>query len=116
MKASSLILRLFTAALLLFASLGVTATTSYAMGLQQAKAAGIVGEKPDGYLGVVRPSAEANALAQSINQQRRAAYQGIAQKRGTSLSAVEQLAGQQAIGKTPAGQYIMSPSGQWIRK
>jgi len=116
MKVPSIILRLLTAALLVFGAFSLTTTTSYAMSLQQAKTAGLVGEQPNGYLGVVRATGEARAIAQSVNQKRRAAYQRIAAKRGTSLKAVDQVAGKQAIRKTPSGQYILSASGQWIRK
>ena len=64
-----------------------------ALNLDQAKAQGLVSESPSGYLVVVKPSAEINALVKNINAGRNAEYQKIAKKRGTSLSAVEQLAG-----------------------
>ena len=64
-----------------------------ALNLDQAKAQGLVRETPRGYLVAVKSSAEVNALVNKINAGRKAEYQKIAKKRGTSLSAVEQLAG-----------------------
>src|SRR5690606_41882819 len=57
--------------------------------LGQAKASGQLGEKPDGYLGVVQPGGQAEAIASQINQARRAEYHRVAQKNGISVSDVE---------------------------
>lgn len=95
----------------------VTATTfALALNLQEAKKRGLVGEADSGYLGAVKTGdPKVDGLVKSINDKRRAAYQDIAKKRGTSLQAVEQLAGRKAIEKTPAGQYVRT-GGQWRRK
>jgi uncharacterized protein YdbL (DUF1318 family) len=75
-----------------------------------------VGEQPSGYLGVVGKSTPAvDALVQDINQKRRSAYESIANRNGTDVGAVEQLAGKKAIEQTPAGQYVKLPSGQWLK-
>lgn len=116
MKAKSILYRLLAVMVLSLSVAGLNAGTAWSADLHSAKAAGQVGEQPNGYLGIVRNEPGVSALVQSINQQRRAAYQNIARKNGTSLQAVEQLAGRKAIEKTPSGQYIMTPSGQWIRK
>lgn len=90
---------------------------AFGIGLDSAKQQGLVGEQPSGYLAVVGKSTpELDALVHDINQKRRAAYEAIAQRNGTDLTAVEQLAGKKAIEQTPAGQYIRLPSGQWLRK
>ncbi|WKE64868.1 YdbL family protein [Gallaecimonas kandeliae] len=89
---------------------------AFAMNLGEAKAQGLLGEQPDGYLGVVKATPEAVALAQDINAKRRAAYLEIAKKNGISLEQVAMLAGQKAIARTPAGQYIKTPEGQWLKK
>ena len=116
MKANSLFRSLLVVAVMALA-IGMGAQTSWSADLHQAKAAGQIGEQPNGYLGIVgNAPPDVRALVDNINRQRRAAYQNIAQKRGTSLPAVEALAGKQAIEKTPPGQYIRTPSGQWIRK
>ena len=92
--------------------------SSWAVGLDQAKSQGLVGEQPNGYLGIVPASvsAEVKALVADINAKRRARYQEIAKRNGTSLEVVEALAGKTAIEKTPAGQYVRTPSGQWVKK
>lgn len=116
MKAKSILYRLLAVMVMSLSIAGLSTGNAWSADLHSAKAAGQIGEQPNGYLGIIQNAPGVAGLVQSINQQRRAAYQNIAQKNGTSLQAVEQLAGRKAIEKTPPGQYIMSPSGQWIRK
>jgi len=91
---------------------------AFGMTLDDAKQQGQLGERPDGYLGLVKPSPTPDAiqLMKDINRKRRDVYQDIASKNGTALSAVEALAGKKAIEKTPSGQFIMQPNGNWIPK
>ncbi len=93
-------------------------STLYAITLHEAKGQGLLGEMPNGYLGVVNPpgSPEVQALQKSINRKRRAKYQEIAKRNGTKLSAVEILAGKTALEKTEPGHFIKLPSGQWSKK
>lgn len=90
--------------------------SAFALTLEEAKSQGLVGEQPSGYLGVVGASTPVlDTLVKDINQKRRSAYEAIAQRNGTQLGAVEQLAGKKAIEQTPAGQYVRLPSGEWVR-
>lgn len=90
--------------------------TGFAIDLQTAKAQGLVGETPSGYLATVTSSDPGAAkLVKSINQKRKKQYQDIAKRNKTSLQAVEQLAGKKAIQKTPPGQYIQV-NGAWKKK
>lgn len=91
------------------------ASPALALNLDEAKSLGLVGEKFNGYVGVVKRSAGVDSLVSSINAQRKAHYQEISKKNGTSLGNVEKLAGQKLINRTPSGQYIDSGSG-WVRK
>ncbi len=93
------------------------ANTALALDLDSAKAAGLIGEQINGYLGVVNKpaSSEAEALVKDINSKRRAKYQEIATKNGTDLSAVEKQAGQKLIEKTASGHYINTGSS-WQKK
>ncbi|WP_236075284.1 YdbL family protein [Mariprofundus sp. EBB-1] len=92
------------------------ASSAWSADIRSAKAAGQIGEQLNGYLGVVSSApADVRAMVQDINQKRRAVYQRIASKNGTSLQAVEQMAAKKAINKTPPGQYIQS-SGGWVKK
>lgn len=93
-----------------------------AMDLQQAMSAlgaaktqGLVGEQPNGYLGVVGSSAQAKEIADLINKARKAEYQKLAAKNGIQLADVEAIAGQKAIEKTDPGQFIYL-NGQWQKK
>ena len=93
----------------------LASVTAFALDLGQAKAEGLVGETTSGYLAVVVSSPEAEEVVNNINAQRRTQYQSIAENNGTSLDAVEALAGQTAIERTSAGQYI-NMGGGWERK
>ncbi|OQW30069.1 MAG: hypothetical protein A4E19_10970 [Nitrospira sp. SG-bin1] len=89
---------------------------AWALSLDEAKAQGWVGEKASGYLGVVNPSnAEARSLMDDVNKKRRQAYEEIAKRNGTSVQAVETLAGEKAIQNTKPGNFIEGGGG-WIKK
>lgn len=86
--------------------------------LDDAKRAGWVGERPDGYLGVVDPSAapaSTSKLVAEINERRRDHYAAIAAKEQTSLEVVSVLAGKKLVARTPAGQFVMDSAGRWQR-
>jgi hypothetical protein len=91
---------------------------SWGLTLDEAKAQGMVGEQPNGYLGIVQPgaSAEVQALVNDVNQKRRQMYGDIARRNSTKLEAVEMLAGKTAIDNTRPGHFVRSPSGQWVKK
>jgi hypothetical protein len=95
---------------------------AYALNLNQAmsalgdaKAGGQLGEQPNGYLGVVKPGAQAEEIARLINQARRAEYQKVAKDNGIALGDVEAIAGKKALERTPKGQFIQL-NGQWVQK
>ncbi len=73
--------------------LSLFALPASALDLAQAKTQGLVQETASGYLKVVKPTGAAKDLVKNINAGRKAEYQKIAKKRGTSLAAVEKLAG-----------------------
>ena len=89
---------------------------AFALSLDEAKSKGLVGEKANGYLGVVVPqSQEAQSLTNEVNQKRRQAYQDIASRNRTQLETVEALAGEKAIQNTKPGHFVEGPAG-WTRK
>lgn len=100
----------------LIASVLVFSMQALALGLDAAKSQGLVGEQPNGYLGVIKATPQAVELASEVNDKRRQAYERIAQKNGITIEQVQKLAGQKAIDKTQAGNYVKSPSGQWLKK
>jgi len=94
------------------------APSARADALDSAKAAGQVGERPDGYLGVVTPGAPP-AVAQlvtDVNVKRKVKYAEIAKQNGTAVDAVAALMGQKLIERTPVGQYVMGVDGRWKKK
>jgi uncharacterized protein YdbL (DUF1318 family) len=103
-----------TAALLL----PLAPDSAHAMTIDEAKAAGYVGERPDGQAGIVKGDAPAavKALVEQINGERRKGYESIARKRGIPFDAVAAQAGKKLIERTPTGQYIMTAGGQWVKK
>lgn len=82
-----------------------------------ARAAGQLGEQPDGYLGIVGAgSAELRGIVNNINIQRKSAY---TQKASASGATVEQLAftsGCNLIAQTSAGEKYRSPDGVWMTR
>jgi hypothetical protein len=93
-----------------------------AMNLQQAmgslsdtKAQGLVGEQPNGYLGVVSASGDAAEIVKLINEARRTEYQRLAKENGIALQDVEAMAGQKAIERTSSNHYIQI-NGKWAKK
>jgi uncharacterized protein len=97
--------------------LGTRSLPAHALEIKSAKAAGLVGEQSDGYLGAVsgRPSPEVQALVKEINEKRKAAYQDVASKTKQDLGTVEKIAADKAMNMTPAGQYVNDGSG-WKKK
>jgi uncharacterized protein YdbL (DUF1318 family) len=83
--------------------------------LSAAKTQGLVGEQPDGYLGVVTKSGNADEIVKFINNARRAEYQRVAKENAIALPDVEAIAGQKAMEKTPAGQYVQV-NKKWMKK
>jgi uncharacterized protein YdbL (DUF1318 family) len=81
-----------------------------------ARAAGQVGEQPDGYLGVVgSASPELQALVNNINIQRKKQYTAQA----ASGSTVQQMAfvtGCNLILRSAPGEKYQAPDGRWLTR
>ena len=94
------------------------APAAHAISLDDAKAAGYVGERTDGMLGLVKSDAPATVkeLVGSVNARRKQSYASIAKKNGTTFEAVASLAGKKAIAKTKPGNFIQDASGKWVKK
>lgn len=79
-----------------------------------ARAAGQVGEKTDGYLGIVGASTpELQNLVDDINIRRRAVYAERAQAEGATLEEYALTAGCLAISRTTPGEKYQAPDGSW---
>ena len=83
-----------------------------------ARSAGQVGEKMDGYLGVVGSgNAQLRAMVDDINIRRRAVYAEQAQAKGATLEEYAFTAGCLAISRTEPGEmYVAYSNGQWTAR
>ncbi len=89
---------------------------AYAADINTAKNQGLIGERADGYLGVVDQSAagDVKKLVREINAKRRTEYERIAKANGISRQEVESLGGKKTISKTRAGGWIYR--SRWVKK
>ena len=115
MKRNNWITNVFFALLISTVMMSVAVAASP---LSQPKADGFIGEQANGYIGLVRQDApaEIKKLVNDTNAKRKAGYQKIAAKQGTSLADVEKVGGNNAIGKTLNGNYIRDANGTWRKK
>jgi uncharacterized protein YdbL (DUF1318 family) len=99
-------------------AIGLGIGPAQAGALEDAKAAGQVGERADGYLGVVEGGAPGNvkSLVNQINAEREAKYAEIAKKQGAPVAAVAQIAGKKLVQRAPKGEYVMGADGKWQKK
>ncbi|QDX25076.1 DUF1318 domain-containing protein [Sphingomonas suaedae] len=83
---------------------------------QAAREQGLVGEQPDGYLGIVgSPTPQLRALVNNINIQRKKQYTDQA----AAGSTVEQMAfvtGCNLIMRTTVGEKYRTPDGRWLTR
>ncbi len=97
----------------------VVASPAFAMSVAEAKAKCIVGEQADGYLGFADEGAADEALkreVRSVNQQRRAAYEQLAQRNGVSVDVTAALTAEKLLNQAASGQCIRDQSGRWTKK
>lgn len=105
--------------LILSAGLALAAAPLLAQGapsaLLAAKAAGVIGERYDGYLGYVREpdSNSARVQAEAVNIRRRAIYTRFAGARGLSPQDVGISAGCTTLARVAVGEAYMLADGQW---
>ncbi|WP_123321833.1 YdbL family protein [Tsuneonella troitsensis] len=79
-----------------------------------ARSAGQVGEKMDGYLGIVGASnASLQRIVDDINIKRRAVYAEKARAANATLEEYALTAGCLAIARTARGEKYQAPDGSW---
>lgn len=106
----------------MFLAIGVTSFTPTAQAadpvIERAIADGIVGERPDGFLGLVKGSAapEVQRKVNEVNVKRRSLYERLSRETGTTVQQVGIITGEKQIAKAAAGTYYMNGSGQWVQK
>ena len=102
------------AAALAVAGLAAPALAQRDPAYASARASGRVGEKIDGYLGVVSGgNAALQAIVNDINIKRRAVYAEKAKAASATLDEYALTAGCQAIIATSPGEKYQAPDGSW---
>jgi uncharacterized protein YdbL (DUF1318 family) len=86
--------------------------------IEAARASGVIGERIDGYLGVVSGAdAEIVRKVQDINNRRRALYEQTARETGGTVQQVARIAGERQISeRVQSGEFFMDETGSWQRK
>ena len=92
------------------------ALPAYALDLDTARDQGLVGEKLDGYVAVVKDGPGVPALVSQINAKRKAEYQKISAKNGEPVDVVAKLAAPKIIGNLKKGHYYQGSDGSWKQK
>lgn len=105
------------------AALSVTALTQTADAqgaeIDAAKSAGVVGERIDGYLGIVENGGVDASLRRRVNEinaRRRAAYDEVASSAGATTAQVARITGEKQIARVSPGEFYMDENGRWVRK
>jgi uncharacterized protein YdbL (DUF1318 family) len=82
-----------------------------------ARAAGVVGERYDGYIGISgAASAAVRSQVATINIRRRSLYSNLAAARGASPQDVGITAGCQLLARVGVGQAYLLADGVWRRR
>ncbi|MBW8754254.1 MAG: YdbL family protein [Sphingomonadales bacterium] len=82
-----------------------------------ARAAGEVGEKADGYLGIVAGASPAlRALVDDLNIKRRAVYSQKAQAQHATVEEYAFTSGCLLIAQTAPGEKYQGPDGTWLTR
>ncbi|HRQ59906.1 MAG TPA: YdbL family protein [Alphaproteobacteria bacterium] len=92
------------------------AAPAYALDLQQARAAGSVGEKLDGYVSARSDAPDVQALVADVNGKRRAEYTRISKENNQPVDIVAKLAAEQIINGLAPGAYYQAPDGSWKKR
>ena len=104
--------------LVVFAGAALLAAPAIAQtpAVDAARAAGAVGERWDGYLGIAAPvSAQVRSQVATINIRRRSLYSSLASRKGASPQDVGVTAGCQLLARVGAGQSYLLADGVWRR-
>lgn len=87
--------------------------------IEEAKDACVVGERNDGYLGVIDEAEASDALRREvadINQRRKREYARVAVQSGASIDNAAIIAAQELINRAPAGHCVQDAKGSWIKR
>jgi len=107
---------LFTAALMSLA-VPAAAPAQDPAAILAAKRAGLIGERYDGYVGIVAPGAPAELRRQvaALNIRRRSLYSNLAARKGVSPEEVGITAACSLLRRIGIGEYYLPGQGVWTR-
>lgn len=112
-------MRLLFLCLLAFASLALPSSVQAqeSAAIVAARRDGQVGERYDGYLGLVTatPSAELRRQVGAVNIRRRALYTDLASRRGVTREEVGITAACSLLRRVAVGEYYLAGQGGWRR-
>ena len=91
----------------------LAAAPAFALDLHQARAAGMVGEKLDGYAAALKSTPEVKALVAEVNAKRKQEYTRISAQNGQPVDVVAKLAAAQIIGGLESGSSYQASDGSW---
>lgn len=94
----------------------LAALPAFALDLHQARGAGQVGEKADGYVTALSSTAEVKALVADVNAKRSVEYTRISKENGQPVDVVAKLAAQQIITNLKAGESYQGTDGAWKKR
>lgn len=107
----------FAGAALAMGLIGAPAQAQRDPAYAAARANGQVGEKMDGYLGIVgAATSELRRIVDDINIRRRAVYAERAQAENATLEEYAFTSGCLAISRTAPGEMYQAPDGTWKQR
>jgi uncharacterized protein YdbL (DUF1318 family) len=102
---------------ILVAALVAAPSAAQPPAVDAARAAGVAGERYDGYMGLAGPASEQlKSQVAAINIRRRSLYSNLATGRGASPQDVGITAGCQLLARVGVGQAYMLGDGVWRRR
>ena len=109
--------KLLLAAVILGLAVPAPAPAQDPAAILAARRAGLIGERYDGYLGVVNPNTPAEVRRQvaALNIRRRSLYSNLAARKGVSPEEVGITAACTLLRRIAVGEYYLLSRGGWRR-
>ncbi len=79
------------------------------------KSKGLVGEQPDGYLGVIKNEGGAQAVANAENSDRKAEYTKRAAAQGQTVEVLAGVLGEARVRQEKSGRFVRQKDGSWVK-
>lgn len=94
----------------------LAAFPAFALDLQGARGAGLIGEKQNGYVAAIEETPEVIALVAEINTKRSQEYARISGENQQPVDVVARLAAEQIINNLKQGNLYQDPDGRWVKR